>query len=67
MMVTGDKWQLTVPGKLAFGEKGRSASPGKPRIPSNAEIDFIIELVAVRRPQPFPRRFCAPSPSRPSP
>jgi len=47
LMRTGDKWQLTVPGKLGFGEKGRSASPGKPRIPSNAELDFIIELVAV--------------------
>jgi len=47
LMRTGDKWQLTVPGKLGFGEKGRSASPGKPRIPSNAELDFILELVAV--------------------
>jgi len=46
-MRTGDKWQLTIPGALGFGEKGRSASPGKPRIPSNAELDFIIELVAV--------------------
>lgn len=36
MMTTGDKWELAVPGKLGFGEKGRSASPGKPRIPSNA-------------------------------
>jgi len=47
LMHTGDKWQLTIPGKLGFGEKGRSASPGKPRIPANAELDFIIELVAV--------------------
>ena len=36
MMHTGDVWELAVPGKLGFGEKGRSASPGKPRIPSNA-------------------------------
>ena len=49
MMRTGDKWQLTVPGSLGFGEKGRSASPGKPRIPGNAELDFILELVGVRR------------------
>lgn len=47
-MQTGDKWQLTIPGKLGFGEKGRPASPGKPRIPSNAELDFTLELVAVR-------------------
>jgi hypothetical protein len=36
MMHTGDVWELAVPGKLGFGEKGRSASPGKPRIPANA-------------------------------
>ena len=36
MMHTGDVWELAVPGKLGFGEKGRSASPGKPRIPNNA-------------------------------
>ena len=36
MMHTGDVWELAVPGKLGFGEKGRSASPGKPRIPGNA-------------------------------
>jgi len=46
-MRTGDKWQLDVPGKLGFGEKGRSSSPGKPRIPANAELEFILELVAV--------------------
>ena len=47
LMHTGDVWDLTIPGKLAFGDKGRSASPGKPRIPSNAEIGFLLELVAV--------------------
>ena len=36
MMRSGDVWELAVPGKLGFGEKGRSASPGKPRIPANA-------------------------------
>ena len=36
MMRTGDVWELAVPGKLGFGEKGRSASPGKPSIPNNA-------------------------------
>lgn len=52
MMTTGDKWELSVPGKLGFGEKGRSASPGKPRIPSNA-VSF---------PQPLPLQPCWPTP-----
>ena len=47
MMRSGDVWELAVPGKLGFGEKGRSASPGKPRIPSNADLTFLVELVAV--------------------
>jgi len=46
-MKTGDVWQLTVPPALGFGEKGRSASPGKPRIPGDAVLDFTLELVAV--------------------
>jgi len=47
LMHSGDIWDLKIPGRLAFGEKGRSASAGKPRIPSNAVIDFRLELVAV--------------------
>lgn len=47
LMRSGDVWDLTIPGKLGFGEKGRSASPGKPRIPGNAELSFTLELVAV--------------------
>jgi len=47
LMSSGDMWKLTIPPSLAFGEKGRSASPGKPRIPSGAVIDFTLELVAV--------------------
>jgi peptidylprolyl isomerase len=47
MMRTGDVWELAVPGKLGFGEKGRSASPGKPRIPNNADLIFVVELSAV--------------------
>ena len=46
-MKTGDIWQLTVPPALGFGEKGRSASPGKPRISGDAILDFTLELVAV--------------------
>jgi len=47
MMRTGDVWELSIPGKLAFGEKGRSSSPGKPRIPPNADITFLLEILAV--------------------
>jgi len=47
LMHSGDTWDLTIPGDLAFGSKGRSASPGKPRIPPGAVIDFRLELVAV--------------------
>jgi len=47
LMHTGDVWELSVPGKLGFGDKGRSASPGKPRIPSNADLTFLVELSAV--------------------
>lgn len=34
-------------GKLAFGDKGRPASAGKPRIPGNAEIVFDVEMVGL--------------------
>jgi FKBP-type peptidyl-prolyl cis-trans isomerase len=47
LMRSGDKWKLTVPPSLGFGTKGRSASPGKPRIAGDAVLDFILELVAV--------------------
>ena len=47
MMRSGDKWNLTVPPTLGFGTKGRSASPGKPRVPGDAILDFTLELVAV--------------------
>ena len=30
-----------------FGSKGRSASPGKPRIPGDATIEFRLELASV--------------------
>lgn len=47
MMRVGDRWIITVPGKLAFGSKGRPASAGKPRIPSNATIIFEVEMVGL--------------------
>jgi len=47
LMRSGDTWNLTLPPELGFGPKGRPASPGKPRIPNGATLDFMLELVAV--------------------
>merc|ERR1712176_1349461 len=44
LMRVGDRWKLTIPGKLAFGQKGRPASAEKPRIPSDATIIFEVEM-----------------------
>jgi len=46
-MRVGDRYVITVPGKLAFGPKGRPASAGKPRIPSDATIIFEVEMVGL--------------------
>mmetsp|Transcript_11139 Transcript_11139/g.24110 ORF Transcript_11139/g.24110 Transcript_11139/m.24110 type:complete len:200 (+) Transcript_11139:32-631(+) len=46
-MRVGDRWIITVPGSLAFGPKGRSASAGKPRIPGDATIIFEVEMVGL--------------------
>ena len=46
-MRAGDVWEMVVPPKLGFGEKGRPSSPGKPRISGDAILDFTLELVAV--------------------
>uniref|UniRef100_A0A7S2IBW6 peptidylprolyl isomerase n=1 Tax=Helicotheca tamesis TaxID=374047 RepID=A0A7S2IBW6_9STRA len=52
MMRVGDRWVLTVPGKLAFGPKGRPASAGKPRIPGDATIVFDVEMVGLPGKEP---------------
>jgi hypothetical protein len=34
-------------GEFAFGKKGRPASPGKPRIPPMATVEYDLQLVAL--------------------
>jgi len=43
----GSIWKLTIPGELAFGVAGRGASPGKARIPPNAEVEYILEVAGL--------------------
>jgi FKBP-type peptidyl-prolyl cis-trans isomerase FklB len=43
MMNVGSKWQLTIPGNLAYGPQGRP-----PTITPNAVLLFDIELVAIK-------------------
>lgn len=52
LMTVGDRWKLTIPGELAFGQKGRPASAGKPRIPPNAEVIFDVEIVGLPGKEP---------------
>uniref|UniRef100_A0A7S0YLV0 peptidylprolyl isomerase n=1 Tax=Hemiselmis tepida TaxID=464990 RepID=A0A7S0YLV0_9CRYP len=44
MMRVGDKWDLKIPSNLAFGDKGIKSSPGKPKIPGGAEIEYTVLL-----------------------
>ena len=41
-MKLGDRWLVKVPPALAFGDKGIKPSPGKPRIPGGATLDYEI-------------------------
>ena len=45
-MKLGDKYHLVFGGNLAF-ENGVKSSPGKPRIPAGAEVDYVIEVVDI--------------------
>ena len=42
MMKEGDKWQLTIPSKLAYGERGAGGKIGP-----NSTLIFDVELIAI--------------------
>lgn len=46
-MKVGDVYDLTIPGDLAFGSKGRRATAGKPSIPPNATLNYTLELTTI--------------------
>lgn len=41
----GETWKVLIPPELAFGEKGRSPSAGKPRIPGSTSLYYEISFV----------------------
>jgi len=45
-MKVGDRWKLKFGGDLSF-EKGKPSSPGKPRIPAGAAVEYEVELVEI--------------------
>ena len=42
-MVEGDKWEMVIPGALAYGKRGRP-----PKIPKNAVLVFVMEIVKIQ-------------------
>ncbi|HEY3323150.1 MAG TPA: FKBP-type peptidyl-prolyl cis-trans isomerase [Planctomycetota bacterium] len=44
-MKVGSKWQLFIPGKLAYGEQGRQGSPIGP----NSLLIFEVELLSIKK------------------
>lgn len=65
LMPVGSKWQLFVPGDLAYGERGR---PGNPGIAPNETLVFEVELVSIEPKTEAPAPNAAPKPpSAPTP
>ena len=50
LMKEGDKWQLTVPSKLAYGEQGAGGKIGP-----NATLIFEVELLSIEKSEPAPK------------
>jgi len=46
LMKEGDKWQVYIPGKLAYGERSPS-----PKIGPNSTLIFDVELLSIEKPQ----------------
>ena len=44
LMSVGDKWKLTIPSALAYGEDGVPQA----KIPANADLIFIVELISIQ-------------------
>lgn len=54
MMRVGDRWELTCPANLAFGDKGRPPSPGRPRYVCHVNTpNFLRVLAQVARVRSF--------------
>jgi peptidylprolyl isomerase len=47
LMPVGAIWKVSIPGNLAFGQAGRGASPGKPRIAPMATVEYVLELAGL--------------------
>lgn len=45
LMVEGDKWELTIPPNLGYGQNGAGGS-----IPGNSVLKFILEIISIKGP-----------------
>jgi len=46
LMKEGDKWQLTIPSKIAYGEQGAGGKIGP-----NSVLNFDVELLSIEKGQ----------------